>query len=186
MESQVTVITATMLPERADVLAECLASVAAQTVKPAEHLVAVDYIRTGGARVYNSLAESVVTDWTAILPDDDIAYPEHLETLLAHSGGAEVVYSYCDVTGDNPWLAYNQPFNADALRRTSVVSHVAMIRTDFLLDIGGWDEVKGYDWLLWVKALDRGARFVSVPVRTWRYRLETDWKHESRPWAGGQ
>ncbi|HKI95464.1 MAG TPA: hypothetical protein VJ992_09255 [Gemmatimonadales bacterium] len=177
--SAVTVITATMA-ERGALLAEASASVAAQTVPPSEHLIAVDYMRRGGARVYNLLAAGVNTPWTAILPDDDVLYPNHIETLSAASEGADVVYSYCDVTGDDPWEAYNQPFSAERLRQTSCVAHVAMVRTDLIVALEGWDEVHGYDYHFWLKALDAGARFVSVPVRTWRYRLETDWRHESR------
>lgn len=175
----VTVITATM-PERSVLLAEAMASVAAQTVTPAEHLVAVDYVRHGGARVYNLLAKAVRTPWLATLPDDDLFYPNHLETLLGAADGADVVYSYCDVTGNYPWEAYNQPFHPDLLRRTSCVSHVALVRTDLVARLGGWEEIAGYDYRFWLTALDAGARFVSVPVPTWHYRLETDWRHESR------
>jgi hypothetical protein len=178
-----TVITATMLPERSGLLARAVDSVTRQTVKPDHHLIAVDYLRTGGARVYNLLASAVDSEWIALLPDDDVLYPQHLETLLDASPGADVVYSYCDVSGSEPREQYNRPFDPDLLRRSSVVSHVALVRTQLVLDIGGWDAGQGYDWRFWVKALDAGARFVSVPERTWLYRLDTDWAHESRPWA---
>lgn len=177
----VTVITATM-PGRERLLAEAMASVAAQTIKPTEHLIAIDYVQRGGARVYNLLADAVITPWLAVLNDDDVLYPQHLDALLAAGDEADVVYSWCDVTGPDPWMTYNQPFDPNVLRRTSSVSHNSLIRTDFLMRIGGWDEGKGWDWRLWVKALDAGARFAYVPERTWLYRLDVDWQHESRPW----
>lgn len=180
----VTVITPTMLPERTVLLAEAVASVTAQTRKPDEHLIGVDYLRAGGARMRNVLAASVNTEWLAVLDDDDVLYPEHLARLMDAAAHADVVYSWCDVTGDDPWTAYNQPFDADLLRQTSIVSHNALIRTELVLDVGGWDQVPGYDWRFWHKALDAGARFVCVPERTWRYRLDATWKHESRPWTG--
>lgn len=175
----VTVITAT-LPEREPLLREAIASVAAQTVKPTEHLIAVDYVRRGGARVFNLLAAAATTEWLAILPDDDLLYPHHLASLTEVSADADIVYSWCDVSGAHPWEQYNRPFDPDILRRMSIVSHVALVRTQVVRDLGGWDEVQGYDWLFWVKALDAGARFRCVEHPTWHYRLETDWRHESR------
>lgn len=178
----VTVITATM-PGRESLLAEAMASVAAQTLAPTEHLVAVDYVQRGGARPKNLLASAVTTDWLATLDDDDILYPDHLAELMAVTD-ADVVYSGCDVVGPDPWEAYNQPFDAELLRRLSIVSHNALIRTELVLEVGGWNEEKGYDWTFWHKCLDAGARFVQIPQHTWSYRLEAGWWHESRPWLG--
>lgn len=180
----VTVITATLLPERSALLAEACASVAAQTQRPRDHLIGADYLRRGGARVYNILASAATTPWLATLPDDDAFLPGHLETLLAAAGDADVVYSPPETSGPDPWQGYEQPFAPDALRRASIVSHVALVRTELVLDLGGWDEGQGYDWRFWVKALDAGARFVRVPERTWRYRLDAGMWHESRPWLG--
>ena len=177
--SGVTVITAA-LPERADRLLEAIESVAAQTVQPDEHLIAVDYKREGGARVYSMLASMVTSEWTAILPDDDVLYPEHIEKLLAAAGSAEVVYSWCEATGHGPWQGYNQGFDPSILRVGSIVSHVAMVRTDLIQHLGGWQNERGYDWRFWVNALESGAEFVCVPEPTWRYRLEPQWRHESR------
>lgn len=179
----VTVITATM-PGREALLTEAIQSVSEQTYTPTDHLIGVDYIQRGGARPKNLLASAVTTPWIATLDDDDAFYPNHLATLMELADSADVVYSYCDVTGPDPWLAYNQPFDPDVLSRTSSVSHNALVRTQLVLDLEGWDEVKGYDYLFWLKALDAGARFVCVPEVTWKYRLDASWWHESRPWLG--
>ena len=179
--SDVTVITATM-PGRKDLLDEAMESVNVQTLAPADHLISVDYVRRGGARPKNLLAAGVVTTWLATLDDDDMFYPQHLERLMAATADADVVYSWCDVTGPDPWRAYNQPFDAELLRHMSIVSHNALIRTDLAVKVGGWDEERGYDWTFWHKCLDAGARFVCVPEVTWWYRLDPLWHHESRPW----
>jgi hypothetical protein len=102
--------------------------------------------------------------------------------MLDYSGaGADIVYSYADVVGDKSFDLYNRPFDGNLLRTSSIVSHAAFVRTELILDLGGWDNQKGYDWTFWVKALDAGAQFVSVPEKTWIYRLTPEWNHESRP-----
>lgn len=177
--SDVTVITATM-PDRKDLLREAMESVRRQTLQPADHLIGVDYKQVGGYRLRNILASAVDTTWLHVLDDDDVFFPEHLEKLMASSQEADVVYSWCQSEGDDFQL-YNRPFDPELLRTTSIVSHNAMVRTELVLDMGGWEQEKGYDWRFWVRALDAGARFVCVPEQTWLYRLNTTWRHESRP-----
>lgn len=125
--SDVTVITATM-PGREALLAEAMASVVEQTLAPADHLITVDYVRRGGARPRNLLAAAVATPWLATLDDDDKLYPQHLKRLMAVADEADVVYSWCDTSGPDPWTAYNLPFAPELLRRQSIVSHVALVR----------------------------------------------------------
>jgi hypothetical protein len=178
--SEVTVITAS-LPERSSQREECIRSVATQIIKPADHLIAIDYQKIGGWRPRNLLVSQVETKWTQLLDDDDLLLPNHLETMLDHAEGADVVYSYPTVVGDPAFKLYSRPFDPDLLRKKSIVSHVAMVRTELLLDLGGFANEKGYDWKFWVRALDAGAKFVSVPEVTWVYRLNPEWIHESRP-----
>lgn len=183
--SQITVITAS-LPERADLLRDAMASVRAQTLQPADHLVGIDYQRTGGARVRNALVAATTTPWVQILDDDDLLMPEHLAALAAKADatGADIVYSYCSVEGDDAFNLYNRPYDRETLRNLSIVSHNALVRTELLLDLGGWLEEPGYDWKLWNRAADAGAKFACLEERTWHYRLNPTWRHESRPWTG--
>jgi len=179
--SEVTVITPS-LPDRSHLREEAIRSVAIQTIPAADHLVGIDHQRIGGWRMRNLLASAVDTKWTQILDDDDLLLPNHIETMLdLASGGADVIYSPAQVIGDQHFDLNDQPFDAQLLRSTSIVSHVAMVRTELVLDLGGWDAVKGYDWRFWIKALDAGARFARAEDRTWIYRLTPDWVHESRP-----
>jgi hypothetical protein len=82
------VVVTPSLPERADLRAECMASVAAQTLAPVAHVVMIDYERAGPAAMLNRMLPACWTaraDWVAQLADDDLADPNHLELLAAHS-----------------------------------------------------------------------------------------------------
>ena len=178
----VTVVTPT-LPEREDFLLRSVASVRLQTLRPQAHLIGTDYARRGGAAMKNDLCFAAESKWIALLDDDDYFYPDHLASLVdaAEANGSDVAYSWADVGGANPWFGYNQPFSAQALRQTSVVSHNALIRTELFVELGGFKLVKGYDWLLWVDALAAGAKFTCVERPTWYYDLSETHAHESRP-----
>jgi GT2 family glycosyltransferase len=162
------------LPERAEFRAECVESVKAQTLKPVAHVVMLDYERVGPAVMLNQMLPACIAseaDWIAQLADDDLIDSHHLETLVAHSAEADIVYSYCRVTGRgfNP----NSPFDADRLRRENYIPATTLIRTSLCEELG-WraDSAYGFeDWDFWLRALDAGARFVCVPEETWTYRF---------------
>jgi glycosyltransferase involved in cell wall biosynthesis len=176
----ITVITATT-QGREELLAECKASVAAQTHPVAHHLVLLDDKRVGGAHTKNALLEQVTTEWAIVLDDDDLLDPEYVERLIAHAEDADVIYGWCRTTGAT-LDSYNQTFNAPLLEGgASIVSHCALFRTDFARKAGGFKPVAGYDFKMWQEMLRLGARFVSVPEVLWTYRLNTEWAHESRP-----
>ncbi len=56
------VVVTPSLPERADLRAECMASIAAQTLAPVAHVVMVDYERAGPAAMLNRMAAGVRRD----------------------------------------------------------------------------------------------------------------------------
>ena len=173
MLERVAVVTAS-LPERAAFRAECLASVAAQTLAPVAHIVAVDYERAGPATMLNRMLPACVAadaDWVAQLADDDLLDANHLELLAAHSASADIVYSWCRVEGRsfNP----NRDFDEAALRASNYIPATTMIRTRLCTQLG-WrdDSTHGFeDWDFWLRALDAGARFVCVPEVSWTYRF---------------
>jgi glycosyltransferase involved in cell wall biosynthesis len=178
----VSVITAT-IPGREQFLRRAINSVANQTLKPQAHLIGVDYAKRGGAAMKTDLGFAAESKWIAILDDDDWLYPEHLAALVeaAETQHCDVAYSWCDVAGENPWLGYNQPFDPELLKTTSIVSHNAIVRTNLFVELGGFKQVKGYDWLFWVAAHQAGARFTCVERPTWLYDLSESHAHESRP-----
>ena len=168
------VVVTPSLPERADFRAECVASVAAQTLPPVAHIVMVDYERAGPAMMLNRMLPACIaagSDWVAQLADDDLADPHHLELLAAHCADADIVYSWCRVEGRsfNP----NREFDEAALRASNFIPATTMIRTSLCTQLG-WrsDSTNGFeDYDFWLRALDAGARFVCVAEVSWTYRF---------------
>lgn len=166
--SGVTVVTPT-LPERGDLLARCVAGVAAQTVEPAEHLIGVDWARTGhGARIRNRLIRAATTEYVALCDDDDWWLPHHLETLLGAASEADVVvafYELEDHRGEPPWNARHSCDPADFEWTNWTHPSAMLLRREAVLDLGGfpdptpelWD-----DWGLWQRLYRAGARFACV------------------------
>jgi len=160
-------------------LAECEASVEAQTYPCAEHLVMTDELLSGdNGMLANLMAEATDCPWLLPLADDDLLLPFHNETVLAEAEGADVVYSYCEVTG-RPWNP-NRLFDAEALRAGNYIPATALIRRDLWAEIGGWGSEEFEDWHFWLRALDAGAEFRCVPIVTWVYRFHG----ANRSWAG--
>jgi len=162
----ISVITAS-LPSRSAMLAEAIASVIGQTLPPLEHLIGIDHAKAGPVVVRNALLRSARGDRIAILDDDDLLYPRHLEALAAVD--ADVAYSFCDVAGRD-WTP-NRAFDPVALRAGNYIPITALIRRDLLERLGGFPDTRMEDWDLWLRALDAGARFACVPEVTWRYRF---------------
>lgn len=161
----VSVITAT-IPGRERMLAECRASVAAQTFRDYEHLVMLDSEREGCSVMCNRLVAQAKGEWLFLIADDDLMLPGCLDTLMAHSGDADIVYSPPLVWGlHDPWWFFQAP---------PVIPATALIRRSLWVDLGGYDESarREEDRKLWVKAMDTGARFVRASDQpTWVYRL---------------
>lgn len=156
------------IPERLDLLAESLASVAAQTRQPDEQLICVDYGHRGTAETLNRALRGVTSEFVAVLQDDDVLYLHHLAALEQSSEGADVVYSKCDAD----WRVVNidADFNPRLLRFCNYIPATALIRTDLLRSVGGWPDDDWEDHELWKRFLDVGARFVKVDEVTWHYR----------------
>lgn len=176
MTSGVTVIVAT-IPPRGLLLRQALASVAGQTVQPDGIVVEYDHGRTGAAATKNRALAKVGTEWAACLDDDDTLLPWHLETLLAASPGFDVVYSWPEMDGaaDPRPDRYGKPFDPDELRRGSFIPTTTLIRAKLAKRVGGYQRPAGSiydDWGLYLAMLDAGARFVHVPARTWRWRVQ--------------
>jgi len=176
---EVTVITPT-LPERAELLRECIASVEAQTCPAKAHLIWTDTERRGCAAALNMLWPRVQTEWVAVLADDDVMYPNHLETLLAqaqvseYEGEVGVVYSYCHVLGRPDGWNPNRPFNARrVLSGDQGIPATALIRRTLVEKLGGWRNWPNMweDQDFWIRAVRGGARFVCVQRITWAYRF---------------
>lgn len=164
-----TVLTAS-IPERALMLTEAMASVQAQTHKPVAHLVGVDHHRRGAPAIYNGLARSVRTGWMTFLDDDDLLDTDHLETLVANSDDADIVYSACHLEGEHTFLNYGLPFTPELAKERSIIPITALVRRTLFNKAGGFKDEDGYDFEFWRRCLALGARVRQVTRCTWTYR----------------
>lgn len=186
------------IPERLGMLAECIASVNAQSYPPVGHYIGVDHAKAGCVTNLNRTVNAALAsnaEWIALLADDDLMYQNHLATLAAAAVPActgfgpegapcdscpgppacpapDIVYSWCDVTGRPGWNP-NRLFDAQALRHGNYIPATALIRSSLIRDLNGWRSgAHGFeDWDFWLRALDHGARFRCVPRITWEYRF---------------
>ena len=164
----VTLITGSM-PKRAPLLKEMLDSVAAQTRPPAAHLIEVS--NTPLVPKLNRLISMVETEWLVQVDDDDLLYPNHVETLTANLT-ADVVWTWCDVEGRD-WSP-NEPYQPGVLQHRNYIPSNCAIRADLIRYIGCHQEVDSSDYHdhdLLRRAEKAGATFLNVPVVTWRYRF---------------
>jgi hypothetical protein len=152
------------VPERADMLAECAASISSQLFHGFEHLIEIDTAREGCSKVINRLAARAQGDWLLPLADDDLLLPGGLSSLLAHAVDADVVYSPPLVTGnEDRWWFFQAP---------PAIPSTALIRTSLWRKLGGYDETlrREEDRDMWIKAVSQDARFVRVDHPCWVYR----------------
>lgn len=152
------------VPERAEMLVECEASVRAQTFDSWEQLVHVDHDRDGYAATTNRLARRAVGAFLMPLSDDDLLLPGGLGALVVHAPDADIIYSPPLVTGnEDRWWFFQAP---------PVIPACALIRTSLWKELGGYDETlrREEDRDFWIKAMDAGARFVRVDEPCWVYR----------------
>ena len=182
----ITVLTVT-IPGREQSLARTIASVNAQTVPVFRQLVCSHPVTRDPPMVQyvtakNSLLPAVVTDWVAVLNDDDTWLPHHVRTMLPHLDGADVVYSW-DAGRTRPrenCNEWDQREIAETLDKYNFIDGNCLIRRSTLIEAGGFpaDFVEGgyegsvadfEDWELWRRLNLAGAVFRCVPVETWRY-----------------
>lgn len=160
----VSVLTAT-IPGREAMLAECEASVRAQTTGRLEHLVRLDSEHEGFAATINALARDARGEYLLPLCDDDLLLPRCVESLLAHAHAGTVVYPKPLVWGEPDNNFTHGPPNIPSL---------ALVPTALWHDLGGYNERlrEREDLDLWERAVKAGVTFVrhdSSP--TWLYRF---------------
>lgn len=162
-----TLVTVTM-PSRAAMLAEMLATVAAQTVKPDAHLIVWDHGQ-GFADRCNHAVNLVATDWFCFVDDDDLLEPNHVEALTTHLTH-DIVWTWCRVEG-RPWNP-NSPYTPGRLASENYIPSNCAFNTDLWLQLGGYSASdKHPDWGMLQRAEAAGATFHNVPEVTWTYRF---------------
>ena len=188
----ITVLTAT-LGRRPGMLMEAVESVRAQTRRDWEHVVVDDgsfsVPEIEGVRVLHvthrglgparnaGLAEAR-GDAVALLDDDDVWLPHHLETTAGalEEHGADVAYADCHEVGRRDGYSIDvRPFDGELLQTDNFICVPAtVVRTESLRAAGGFPAGELEDWELWKRMHARGMRFVFVPRKTVLYRFHDD------------
>lgn len=195
---------------RPDLLERALRSILAQTFEefevlvvndagePVEGLVAslqdsrIQYIRhernRGLPAARNTALQMARGRYIAYLDDDDLFYPNHLETLVQaiEQGPEKVVYSDAEMVVQRTengetitmgkQLAYSYDFSADLLLISNYIPVLCILHERSVLDDSGWfDEslTSHEDWELWIR-VSRQHAFRHVPVTTAEFMMSLD------------
>jgi glycosyltransferase involved in cell wall biosynthesis len=162
-----TLVTVTQ-PKRRVLLPEMQASVAAQTVLPAAHVVVWD-LGAGFEATVNRAVGMVETDFYCLVDDDDLLLPDHVETLSANLT-ADVVWSWVEVRGRD-WNP-NSGYVPGLLQNRNYIPSNHAFRTSLFRELDGYRKVAGWaDHDLLKRAESAGATFLNVPKVTWVYRF---------------
>ncbi len=145
--------------------------------------------QTGRGRALNAGIEAAEGEWICYLDDDDLVYPEHLETLTGamQQGTHQVVYLDCySVTlrkdADGAWqrldrrLAFSRDFSAECLVMGNYLPIHTVMHTRAAIDEAGtFDEsLPVYeDWDMWIR-LSLRQPFAHVARATCEYRFRLD------------
>ena len=175
---KVSVLTPT-IPERADLLEECIASVTAQTYPDVEHLVGVDEERRGCGWMMNQLGNNAKGEWVLPLGDDDLLLPGAVTRLLEMSDDADVVYSPPLVSQNGEIHFFGEP---------PTIPSFGLIRRTLWQVLGGYDvgKLREEDRDFWTRAMYEGARFVRIPEPQYVYRFHARTSpHQNKSYHSG-
>ena len=173
---RVAVVTVTC-PGRETLLVEAEASVENQTLPPITHLVETN---TAGPDTEGKVRNRLIArardefdcNYVAILDDDDVLDPHHLETLV----GA------LDTAATRPDLVYPQwrwhdgttgsarPWDAGEIMRVNRIPVTVLLGVAIWETCGGFKDIRHEDWELWKEIARRGGHVLFVDEVTWTYR----------------
>jgi glycosyltransferase involved in cell wall biosynthesis len=184
--------------DRPDLLAGALASVAEQTLAPAEVVVVddgsssdapADVARAAGAAVVrhpvnrgpaiarNTGVAATTAEWICFLDSDDTWRPDHLETLWRQRDGALAVASAGLGTQDGRIIGYPGRTVCDLRVPRDVVFPTnqlspsgSMVRRDAFVAAGGFRDLRTCEDLdLWLRVVEAGPLRL-LPTATFAYR----------------
>lgn len=163
---------------RFESLQRAIRSAKAQTLPPADVVVALDEHRVGAAATRNRALQHITTEWVAFLDDDDELLPNHLRACarFARLSGVDVVYPGY-VTDDDPIGCFGLEFDATLLRRRNFIPVTTLCRTAAVKAAGGFQDHPDEngdpceDWGLWLAMVDAGFTFAHLPQRTWIWHV---------------
>ncbi len=169
------------LEERHDLLAEAIASVYAQTRRPDDLVVGVDYSRVGEVANNNRLLSATDSEWVAFLHDDDVWEPSHLATAETHFSSADVIVSDFTTPGRDTPQHFPKTDDWSRILTTNWFPPSAVVVRRSLF--GKWTEPSQppprdwVDWSNWRRLYSLGARFTHTNKVTMQYRFG--------PWSNG-
>lgn len=180
------------IPPRRELLRRTLSSVFHQTRLPDQVIVEPDPDKTGAAATRNRANARVVTDYIAVLDDDDELLPNHIEALMKaaeadpeadvlypipeYEDGMQRVCLYVNGIRTEPWgLEWSDDHRNSMFSVGSFIPHTVLMKTETLRDVGGYDEDPSPktpfdDYNLFIKMIRNGGKFVHVPETTWIWR----------------
>lgn len=183
MKTDVCVVIPTIEPRR-KMLYEALASVDAQTHRPAQVVIAYDDAHEGAPATRNRASLGSQATWTANCDDDDLFMPDHLAHLLwcAEENDADLISSWFMVEGGgrDPFPQHRGLVWDPAVPRIFPIGW--MVRTEILhqaiADMGGYqpDPDGTGNWMTQDFPLLRymietlGAKHHASPEVTYRWR----------------
>jgi len=154
-------------------------------------------VRLSRSAAANAGLERVTGKYVALLDDDDVLYPNHIEKLVSflESTGEQFAYSDCErgtYTWDGTALKLSGPkepflgvdFDPEMLYRDNFIpSMTAMFTRAMQLEVGEFDESLDIleDWDYWIR-LSHRATPQRVPGLTAEYRCLSDHAHDFVHW----
>lgn len=171
---------------RRQLLRRAVRSVEAQTLPAADIIIEHDSARQGAGPTRNAGLARVETEWTAWLDDDDVLYPNHLETLMRvhEQTGASICWSWWE--GNDVWQhECDQGLCPDRCHRHKDFDFEAphlfgityMVRTELAQKCSFPGPDKGpcgnedYAFILQLRDLTEPKDWAHTPEATWRYNV---------------
>lgn len=180
---------------RNGMMVRCQQSVAAQTLLPDAHVVAIDVDREGAAATRDRALMMARTDFVAFLDSDDFFFAEHLEQLMNHQQetGADFVYSWFKIFQETPWggqlldhdpifpaTHFTRPFDPENPIETTITT---LVRTELAKEVGfqkleRGEYNSGEDRYFTLGCLEKGAKISHLVKKTWA------WSHHGANTSG--
>lgn len=162
-------------------LAKAVGSVFEQTLPAKALIVEIDNQHLGAAETRHRGLMKVDTEWVAFLDSDDSFYPHHLYSLMDTALGrsADFVFSHPITWGGvNPFERdFGKPFDPENPRHTTITT---LVRTELAQAVGfldynipkpGHRGVSDEDWRFMTGCLNRDAKIVHCPEKTWLWNM---------------
>lgn len=160
------------IPPRLHRLKTAVFTVMQQTHRVDALSIASDTHKEGAWATRQRALDSVRTEWTFFLDDDDELKPEHCEKLLKHAAdtGADYVFSYWDLSCTGDVLnAFGREFDP---RNPHHTTSTILVRTELAKSVGftppnDTDLAGGEDWRFTLGCVAAGAKIAHLADMTW-------------------